>query len=63
MSFATERPLAYGAVCVLLWVALWVALEALLFEDDFLGAAITGAVGGLAFAVATIAIRRARGTE
>ncbi|QDX39709.1 hypothetical protein [Salarchaeum sp. JOR-1] len=60
-SFAVERPWAYGGLCVLLWVALSVGIETVLFEGAVVGAALTGAVGGLAFAVVTVAVRRARG--
>jgi hypothetical protein len=53
-----ERGWIVGALVLLGWVVLWVAIEAALFDGDLLAAGITGAVGGLTFALVHVGLGR-----
>lgn len=53
-----RNPWVFTGVIILVWVLLWAGIEVLLFDDDLLGAVITGVLSGLAFAISYIILRR-----
>jgi uncharacterized MnhB-related membrane protein len=50
----------FGVVVVIIWVGIWVGIELLLRDGDLLGAAVTGGVSGVVFAVVYVALKRAQ---
>lgn len=57
-GLAVDNPWLFTGLSVVVWVLLWVGIEVLLFDGDMIGAAIPGAVAGLAFALFSIVLRR-----
>lgn len=41
----------FTAVVVFGWIRLWIGIEVILFDDDMMGAVLTGAASGLTFAL------------
>ncbi|WP_435129822.1 hypothetical protein [Halobaculum sp. D14] len=62
-SVTLENPVVFGAVVTVLWTGLWTGAEAVLFDGDLAVAAVSGAVGGVAFSVVWWLLRRSRKAE
>jgi hypothetical protein len=57
--FGPANPWVLVAGTVVLWVALCVSVEVVLFDGEPVGAVVPGAAGGLAYGFLTVALRRA----
>ncbi len=57
-NVSLDQPWTFTAAVMVVWVLLWTGIEVILFNDDVMGAVITGAVIGLAFAFFYIVLRR-----
>lgn len=53
-----ENPRVFAATTVASWVVLWVGLEMLFGVGDWRNAALYGSLGGVAFAIAALYLRR-----
>ena len=56
--FSLENPWVYSAIMVVIWVVIWTVLGVFVFDEALGAAAITGAFGGLAFALVFQYLRR-----
>ena len=58
MEVDLTNPWLFGALVVVLWVAVFVAAELFVLDGDVAGAVVRGFAGGLAFAVVYAYIQR-----
>ncbi len=56
--FSLENPWVYSTIMVVIWAGIWGALGVFVFDGVFVAPVITGAFGGLAFALVFQYLRR-----
>ncbi|SHL21661.1 hypothetical protein [Haladaptatus paucihalophilus] len=56
--FSLENPWVYSTIIVVLWAGIWGVLSVFVFDGALVAPVITGAAGGLAFALVFQYLRR-----